>query len=514
MGTGWRRVLWPDDSVRRFLHILLLLYIVKQVFIAFVMPAFTGHDEVAHFQYIRTVATEFRIPVIPDLDYWRANRQSEGTKAGGDFFDADLYPYARYVLDWFSYGTSSNLYQTYLNNPIHAVTFPDFVNDEARASWPNGWQYAANHPPLYYVIAAPVYKATTWMSLETQMMVLRLIAIPFGALAVVGTWLMARYLFPASGFLAITAPTIVALQPQISYEAAMINNDVLVIGLGTFLMAMLLRGMRFGFSRRLVVTIGLLFGFMLLSKGSALVFALPIALMMIAGIGWRKPREWLPRGFAVAAIGFVAAAPWYIFLYRQYGNFSGLDQVAALQYAWTYEQGMSPPKLWKDLIWNERFAVMRWNETWGEFGWRLMPLTKNLLWVIGVPFAICLAGFLLWSIGLIVRRSRTTARGGIGNPETWQRWAIGVLLLTCVAGYAAVIQFGMRFSLTQARYFFPMIPAASVLLMIGLHTLTVGKARIYAQVLVIAGMLALNIYIFSAYVLPYWYVRPESPLLK
>ena len=67
--------------------------------------------------------------------------------------------------------------------------------------------------------------------------------------------------------------------------------------------------------------------------------------------------------------------------------------------------------------------------------------------------------------------------------------------------------------ITQARYFFPMIPAASVLVMIGLHTIAAGKARVYAQVLVIAGMLAVNIYIFTAYVLPYWYVRADSPLL-
>lgn len=513
MGNGWRRTIWPEDNVRRFLHLLLLIYFLKQLFIAFVMPPFSGHDEVAHFQYIRTVATDFRIPVIPDLDYWRDNRQAEGTKAGGDFFDADLYPYSRYVLDWFSYSSDTNLYETYLRNPIHAVTFPDFVTGGDRASWPNGWQYAANHPPAYYVLSAPVYRLTTWMSLENQMMVLRLIAIPFGAMAVIGTWLIARYLFPATGFLAITSSTIVAFQPQISYEASMINNDIVVIGLGALLLALLVRGMRYGYGRNLVIAIGAIFGFMLLSKGSAIAFAAPIALMMIAGIGWRSARVWLPKGVAVAAIAFVAAAPWYVFLYREYGNLSGLDQIATLQYAWTYQQGTDPPELWNDLIWNQRFAVLRWNETWGEFGWRLMPLNPNMLWVIGVPVGILLVGFLAWSIKLMVKRRPATLRGGIGNPETWQRWAVGALVVTCVVGYAAVIQFGMRFQLTQARYYFPMIPALAVLLMIGLHTLAPGRARVYSQVVVVAAMLALNIYIFTAYVLPYWYVRAESPLL-
>ncbi len=514
MGTGWRRVFWPDDSVRRFFHLLLLLYIVKQLLIAIIMPPFTGHDEVAHFQYIRTVATEFRIPVIPDLEYWRENRQEEGPTTGGDFLDADLYPWAPYVLDWFTYSPDDPRYDAYVDNPIHAVTFPNFHTGDMRDSWPNGWQYAANHPPLWYVISAPVYLATDWMSLENQMIILRLVAIPFGLLAVIGTWLIARALFPASGFIAITASTFVAFQPQLSYEASMINNDILVIGFGAFLLAMLVRGMRFGFGRRLVIAIGVLFGLMLLSKGSALVFAAPIAVMMIAGIGWRRWRVWLTKGALAAAIGFLMAAPWYIFLYRTYGNFSGLDQIAALQYWATYDQGLDRPSIW-DLFWNKNFAVMRWNETWGEFGWRRLPLTDTMLWVIGVPSLILLAGFFYYAVRLMVQRHGDgSARGSVGNPATWQRWAIGALFLTCLLGYAAVIQFGLRFVLTQARYFFPMIPAAAVLLMIGLNAIIPARGRTYAQVIVVAALVALNIYIFSAYVVPYWYVRPDSPLLS
>jgi hypothetical protein len=40
------------------------------------------------------------------------------------------------------------------------------------------------------------------------------------------------------------------------------------------------------------------------------------------------------------------------------------------------------------------------------------------------------------------------------------------------------------------------------------------RGRPYVQVVVVAALIALNIYIFSAYVLPYWYVRSESPLLS
>ena len=62
MASGFRAVILSDDRVRRFLHILLLLYVFKEILTAILMPPFTGHDEVAHFSYIRTVATEHRLP--------------------------------------------------------------------------------------------------------------------------------------------------------------------------------------------------------------------------------------------------------------------------------------------------------------------------------------------------------------------------------------------------------------------------------------------------------------------
>ena len=71
------------------------------------------------------------------------------------------------------------------------------------------------------------------------------------------------------------------------------------------------------------------------------------------------------------------------------------------------------------------------------------------------------------------------------------------LFATVILGYAAVIQFGLQFSLTQARYFFPMIAPAAVLLMVGLREIVPARGRGYAQVGVVAGLVALNIYIFA-----------------
>ena len=492
--------LWPRDRTRRFLNILLLLYILKEVLIVVLMPPFTGHDEVAHYSYIRTIATEHRLPKIVDYDAWLAYQEkgdTQGALTTGDFFDNDLYAYSYWVLDWWNAKPGDRQYGQFTDrNPVHAVTM-------LNVPYPSGWQYAANHPPLYYVLATPVYWMTESMGLENQMLILRLIAIPFGLLAVVGTFLISRTLFPRSGFITVTATSLIAFQTQISYEAAMINNDILVVGFSAILLALLLMGMRDRFPWRLTVALGVLFGLMLLSKSTSLVFAATIAIMVVAGCGWRNWRDWLKKGVTIAGVGFIMASPWYVFLFRTYGNFSALPQIKTLQYMYTY-QNQSRPTPWK-LFWNRRFAEMRWNETWGEFGWRVIPLTKNLLWIIGVPFLVCLIGLIVYAIVQWKHRRSVRVDGSVSRPESWQVWGMFGLFATVILGYAAVIQFGLQFSLTQARYFFPMIAPAAVLLMVGLREIVPARGRGYAQVGVVAGLVALNIYIFAAYVIPYWY---------
>jgi len=467
---------------------LLLLFVLKQMLLVLVFPPFTGHDEVAHFSYIRTVATEHRIPIIPELDEWRAAINA-GTKPPGDYFDNDLYPYCRYALDWLC----APEYAPWAANPPHAIG----------DLFPSGWQYAANHPPLYYILAAPFYRLTEGIGLGVQLRLLRLLAIPFGLLVVFGTYLIARTLFPRSGFIAITAATFIAFQPQLSYEAAMVNNDITVIGIGAVFLALLIRGIRDRFPWRLTIWLGVILGVMFLFKSTAIVFAGLTAIAMIVGIGPRQFKIWIPKGAAAAAIALGMASPWYIFLYRTYGNFDALDQVAALQDRWTYPPGEAPTIF--SQLFSGGFVASRWNEIWGEFGWRRIPLDTIMLWIIGVACILCAVGLVLYTVKLATQRKMNRVDGSVDHPVAWQLWGLGLLVLATIVGYAAILQFGLRFKLTQARYFFPVMPAITVLFAIGLRTLIPERYRLYGQVALVAIMIGFNIYLYSAYVIPYWY---------
>ena len=491
----WRQrvAAWPVST--QFFFLLLGLYVIKQLIFVVLFPPFSGHDEVAHFSYMRTVATEYRVPEILDLEEFRLAWEAD-RRLAGDFIPDDLFQYCRYVLDW-SYCNES----AWRRNPPHVVT----VGGEY---YPYGWQYAANHPPLYYLAMAPLYRITDGLSAEAQQYLFRAASIPFGMLTVLLAFLLARTLFPGDRFLAVTVPAFVAFQPQISYEAAMVNNDIVGIAIYSLLLYLLVLGIRDRFPWRLTVAIGFVLGLGLLTKSTTLTVAPIVAVAMILGIGPLRLRAWLPRGVAAAVIAVVTAAPWYVYLYRTYGNFDGLDQVAANQWAHTYRSRDKPSIL--DQLWNRDFAELRWKETWGEFGWRLIHLDNNLLWAIGIPCLIAVAGLLAYAVLAVATwRGRGPAeerRDPVVAIARWQAVALLTLLLAFVVAYAGMLQFGTRFQLTQARYFFPAIVAISLLLMLGLRTVLPARGRRYGQAAVVVSLVVLNLVIYTQYVLPYWYL--------
>lgn len=471
-------------AVRWFLYALLTVYILKQLVYVVAFPPFTGHDEVAHYAYLRTVATEHRVPHLIDLAAWRA-AVAAGKVPSADLLPDELYPYCRFALDWYCAPNDPQ----WASHPPHIVTY-------LGQTYPSGWQYAANHPPLYYIVMTPLYLASDQWSPATQQYLLRLAAIPFGILIVVLAYLLTRTLFPGDAFLAITVPAFVAFQPQISYEAAMVNNDIVCIALYSWVLYLLVVGLRDKFPIRTCVLLGFAFGLALLSKGTSLTAAAIIAFAMIFGLGWKRWRSWLPKGVLTAAIAGVLAAPWYAFLYHTYGNLSGLPQISRIQY-WN-----KPAGTFFSMLTSRDFMAQRFQETWGDFGWRKIPLDNTMLWAIGLPLILAVGGLVLYA--LTARRNNTYSDDPVLRPARWQTWGVLTLLATCAIAYIAVIQFGTEFALTQARYYFPAVNAAALLLMLGFRTLIPRRFLPYGQTVIVAALVLMNVLIFTQYVLPHY----------
>lgn len=480
-------------AVSQFMLALSVLYIAKQVIFVLIFPAFSGHDEVSHYAQLQIIATEHRLPTVPDLDEWRAQFAANRDSTTEDRIPDELYRYCRYVTDdWWKPGCSDPN-SSYLQNPPRAITFDGQF-------YPSGWIYTANHPPLYYFVLTPLYWLTEGASPQTQLYLFRAASIPFGLLTVLLAFLTVRVLFPGDGFLAVVVPTFVAFQTQVSYEAAMLNNDILSIATYSVALYLIVVGVRDRFPRRICLALGVALGLALLAKGTGITAVGLAGLAVLLRVGIRDIRGLVVRGLQVGIPVVALAAPWYAYLYRTYGNFSAFSQIKALQY-WNYSS-QNPPGFF-DMLFNKDFAELRFNETWGEFGWRLIPLGTAMLWIIGVPLLVCVVGLgvYFWTI---MRGNGGALDDRVERPVGWQKTTLLLLVVACIAAYLAIIQFGTEFSLTQARYYFPVVNAVAILLALGLRTLIPSRYQPYGQSLVLAAMVVLNVAIITQYVIPYW----------
>ncbi len=489
---------------QKFLIVLLALFLAKGVVITFVHPPFTGHDEVAHYAYLQFVAEDKRLPVIPDLAEWRVERELTGSNEVHDRMPANLWQYCRFVTKDWDPGCAGENRQ---DNAVYAMTL-------AGELYPTGWVYTANHPPLYYLIMTPVYWLTDGTSPETQLYALRLAALPFGLLTVLFAYLTVRTLFPGDRFLAMMVPAFVAFQPQIAYESAMLNNDILAITFTSAVIYLLVVGLKHRFPLRICLLIGFCFGLAMLAKNTSAVSGGVIAMAMVLGLGVRNWRAWLPRGVVTAAVAALMVWPWFLYMYTTYGDFTALGRIRELQY-WNYSSE-DPPSIWGQLS-SQDFVWGRWQETWGQFGWRLIPLSTDfariLLWVTLIgTVGIAIWAWRFWQVQKTIlqeddpaaARTLRSQTESIFDLERWQ--VVGVVLMgvTCMLSYYAILQFGTTFSLTQARYYFPAIVPAAILLMLGFRAM-IRKAWLpYARTVLFLSMILLTLVIYSGYVVPYW----------
>lgn len=134
-----------------------------------ILPPFEGFDETAHYSSIRQIADTATIPVYGS-SYIGKNIQQ--------YMDAGPGP-------WHMNGA---IYSAFFQHPEAVARY-----ESAYRSLPANWAFApssipnweAQHPPLYYLLMAPIMKATESLSLITQVLFLR----------------VASYLLACAGFL-------------------------------------------------------------------------------------------------------------------------------------------------------------------------------------------------------------------------------------------------------------------------------------------------------------------------
>lgn len=504
---------------RTFLWILLALFVAKGFVTALAFPAFSGHDEVAHYAYLRILAEEGRVPVIPELESWREEYDEHGTDAEWDRMPEELYEYAHQGGNVLTYTT--NDWYGGESTPVWTISYDG-------GFYPSGWVYTGNHPPLFYTLMVPMYHLVKGIDTDQQLFLFRLATIPFGMVTIVLAYLTVRTLFPRDKFLAMTVPAFVAFQPQISYESVMLNNDILAIMLTSAVVWMLALGLRKRFPWWVCMATGVFLGLAVLAKSTSVMVAALVGIAMVFGIGIRRWKEWLSKGAVTAAISGLLVFPWFLYMMVQYGDPTALNRVEALQW-WNYSGGSNPTFM--EMLTSRGFHWARFKETWGAFGWRRIQfdmagdatLLRVILWV--TLFAV--VGLAIYALRFLREQREMIAAEEDGATLTdlyerrdetlavmpWQVTGILTMGVACVLGYYAVLQFGTSFALTQARYYFPMIVPAAILFMLGFRSWFPHRWLSYVGAGVFLGLVALNVIIYSAYVVPFWPGFTDAPLL-
>ncbi|MBI3360936.1 MAG: glycosyltransferase family 39 protein [Chloroflexi bacterium] len=406
----------PSRAASLFLVLILGLYLAIGAQYAVFTPAWQVPDEPAHFNYIRHLATTLTFPVLQQGDYD----------------------------------------QKYLSELTTAGFPPQKPVDSLR--------YESHQPPLYYLLATPIYLAAGGALLP-----LRLFSLLLGAGVIVFAFLVVRELFPAEPALALTAAGFAAFVPQHVAMMAGVNNDSLaelVIGAVLWRAMVWLRrtgtqGKRgnqgtapgFGVWFLEFGLLGVLVGAAFVTKTTAYVVAPVVGLAIIMRgrrEGWGTNNT--IRALAIVFIPALAiGALWWGRDIAVYGwpDVLGLRRHDAIVVGqprtaeWIAEYGAGEVAL--------RFAVTTFRSFWGQFGWMGVVMDARLYQALLAFSVFIFVGFIYAGFG--------HAQATPFTPE--QRDGLMLLLASGLLTAAVYLYYNVTFVQHQGRYLFPaLIPIA------------------------------------------------------
>jgi 4-amino-4-deoxy-L-arabinose transferase-like glycosyltransferase len=386
---------------KMILAIIITGYFILGVLYAAFTPAWQAPDEPAHYNFVRYVAQNMTLPEL----------------------------------------TMGCYDQTYLEQ-LKSQKFPAHLSITPVC-------YEHYQPPLYYLLAVPVFRAT-----GGNLFALRLFSVILGGVALVMVYKTVDLFLPQTIFpLATTA--FVAFGPMHLTMMASVNNDslaeLLFIGLSYLLLRWLLTGA--GEGSGVPIIAGVVLGLILLTKVT-IYTGLLLAAFVIFLADRRRP-VLLKNGLRLYLPALGIALPLYLRNALLYGNLDVLglrrhDEVVVGQLR-------TAAKLSNEGTWTylNDLARTTFHSFWGQFGWMAVPMDSRVYLVLTILQLVALGGLVLW---------------------WWQyrshpkqiRQGLAVMAATLVLVTGVFVGLNLSFVQFQGRYFFSALMPLGLFFSLGL----------------------------------------------
>jgi hypothetical protein len=421
--------------------VILIVYFIVGTLYASATPVWQAPDEPAHYNYVRSLATGKGFPKMEPGDYDQAYL-SELTSRG----------------------------------------FPSELSIEPL-------EYEDHQPPLYYLLAAPVY----WVS-NGSVLALRLFSVALGCGAVAMVMAIIYEFWPAQPWLAWFGGGLVAFVPQFVAITAAISNDVLVFGLLWLWLWLALRYLRGGAAPW---GLGAVAGAVLLTKSTGY-GVLPLTLL-IAYLRYRRvgmSRSWLLHQLvALFAPALGLGGLWWI---RNLTVYGGLDVMGLRQHAgvvigqprtfdWIADQGFV------SFLRGAAWTVFR--SFWGQFGWMGVVVDQRIYQGLAI-FSVLTVYGALW-------RLAEALQNGL---EPRQRDALILLGTAALITFVMFMGYNVMFVQHQGRYLFPMLPLLALGAALGWQRLLEPRMAVISAVIVAIVTVGVGLFGLAVGNIPKWLI--------
>lgn len=412
-----------DRVAKRVLVAIVVIYLVLAWLYATATPAWQVPDEPAHYNYVKYVAENRRLPELRPGDY----------------------PHQ------------------YLEE-IKRRRFPEDMSIEPI-------RYESHQPPLYYLLAAFVYRIASSLLGLSMPLGLRVLSLVLGAISLVLSYKLVRAIYPQEPGLALGTAAFAATLPMHLAMTAAVNNDVLTELLLALIVWQLVRMNSDDWTARRTLGLGIMLGLAFLTKMQSYP-AFGVALVALVWDGWRSRqtcRTMVTRGAIMFGAALLVALPWLVRNAAIYGpgDLLGLarhDQVVLGQL--TTRQYLSENGLGALL---RAFAVTTFQSFWGQFGWMAVVLHFRFYaaWAL-------LSGLSLMGLGLYLGRS---FRGGRPVPSHVKR-GLALLLIWAALTTLGYVWYNAKYVQHQGRYLFPALVPWGLAFTLGLREILRHSTRI------------------------------------